>query len=201
MLAVHLENLLFLLLLVGAGLLQLLGRTLRKPDTGDENPQPKASPELPKPIPRAGRESDQERVRKLLEALGQPPASGGPPPVAQRPIYRKPLVLPRVRPLGSPLPPLMTRPPDVPTRPDISPDTIAPPAHRFEIHEPQAPAQPVPVVAVSRVPESAIQPQIAAAQSNLGARKLFPSPFTLRDAIIVREILGPPRALREVELL
>ena len=201
MLAVHLENLLFLLLLVAAGLLQLLGRTLRKPDTGDQNPQPKSSPELPKPIPRAGRESDQERVRKLLEALGQPPASGPPPPVARRPTYRKPLVLPRARPLGSPLPPLVTRPPDVPAKPDIPADTIGPPAHRFEIHEPEPSAEPIPVVAVSPVLEPATQPQIAAAQPNLGVRRFFVSPFTLRDAILVREILGPPSALRELELL
>src|SRR5438045_6592344 len=177
MLAVHLGNLLFLLLLVAAGLLQLLGRTLRKPDTGDQNPQRKSSPELPKPIPRAGRDSDQERVRKLLEALGQPLASGPPPPVAQRPTYRKPPVLPRVRPLGSPLPPLVTRPPDVPTKPYIPADTIAPPAHRFEIHGPEPSAQPIPVVAVSPVLEPATQPQIAAAQPNLGVRRLFASTF------------------------
>ena len=201
MLAVHLENLLFLLLLVAAGLLQLLGRALRKPDTGDQDPQPKPSPELPKRIPRAGRESDQERVRRLLEALGQPPASGPPPPVAQRPTYRKPLVLPRVRPLGSPLPPLVTRPPDVPIKTSIPRPTAASPAHPFEPPEPEAPDQPVAVIPVSPVLEPATQPQIAAAQPNLGVRRFFVSPFTLRDAIIVREILGPPRSLRELELL
>ena len=69
------------------------------------------------------------------------------------------------------------------------------------MHRPESPAQPVAVVAVSPVLEPATQPQIPAAQPNLDVRRLFVSPFTLRDAIIVREILGPPRSLRELELL
>src|SRR5205807_99157 len=99
------------------------------------------------------------------------------------------------------LPPLVTRPPDVPAEASIPPHTIGPPAHSFEIHVQEPPAQPVPLVPVLPVPENATQSQIAAAQPNLAVRKLFGSAFSLRDAIIVREILGPPRGLREPELL
>src|SRR5947208_8578202 len=113
MLAVHLENLLFLLLLVVAGLFQLLGRAARKGRADEEKPKSTPLPKARKPIPRAPVESDQERIRKFLEALGQPPASRTPPPVAQRPTYRKPLVLPRVPPFASPLPPLVTRAPNL----------------------------------------------------------------------------------------
>src|SRR5437762_5335324 len=113
MLAVHLENLLFLLLLVVAGLFQLLGRAARKASADETKRTSEPPPRTMKPIPRAPVESDEQRVRKFLEALGQPPASRPPPPVAQRPTYRKPLVLPHVPPLGSPLPPLVTRPPDL----------------------------------------------------------------------------------------
>ena len=77
MLAVHLENLLFLLLLVVAGLFQLLGRAARKGSPGEAKPTPKPAPRLPKPIPRAPVESDEERIRKFLEALGHPPLALG----------------------------------------------------------------------------------------------------------------------------
>ena len=84
MIAAHLENLLFLLLLVVAGLFQLLGRVARKTSEEDEEPTPKPAPRMPKPIPRAPAESDQERIRKFLEALGQPASSPPPPPVMPR---------------------------------------------------------------------------------------------------------------------
>src|SRR5881227_4162075 len=84
MLAVHLENLLFLLLLVVAGLFQLLGRAARKGSADEEKPKSTPLPKARKPIPRAPVESDQERIRKFLEALGQPTGSRPPPPVVAR---------------------------------------------------------------------------------------------------------------------
>src|SRR5207247_3031892 len=166
MIAAHLENLLFLLLLVVAGLFQLLGRVARKTSEEEEEPTPNPAPRMPKPIPRAPAESDQERIRKFLEALGQPPASRPPPPVAQRPTYRKPLVLPHVPPFASPLPPLVTRPPDMP--PQIPPELIAPAEEqrpprpalaelKFEVHEAQAPPQPAAVVGSATLSEARIQ--------------------------------------------
>src|SRR6266513_1192846 len=74
MLAAHFENLLFLLLLVLAGLFQLLARAARKTSEDKEESTPRPAPRMQKPIPRAPAESDQERIRKFLEALGQPPA-------------------------------------------------------------------------------------------------------------------------------
>ena len=119
MLAVHFDNLLFLLLLVLAGLFQLLGRAARKRSGEEEKQAPKPAPQMTKPIPRVATESDQERIRKFLEALGNPPASPPPPPVTQRPTYRKPFVLPRIPPIASPLPPLVTRPPELPSEIEI----------------------------------------------------------------------------------
>src|SRR5437867_3164952 len=146
MLAVHLENLLFLLLLVVAGLFQLLGRAARKGSADEEKPISTPSPRVRKPIPRAPIESDQERIRKFLEALGHPPASSPPSPIAPRPTYRKPLVLPRVPPIASPLPPLVTRPPERP-------------------RELQTPPEPVAVVSAATLSEARTQPQPAAPQS------------------------------------
>jgi Na+-transporting methylmalonyl-CoA/oxaloacetate decarboxylase gamma subunit len=209
MLAVHLENLLFLLLLVVAGLFQLLGKAARKASTDESKRTSEPPPRTTMPIQRAPKESDEERVRKFLEALGQPPASRPPPPVAQRPPYRKPLVLPRVPPIASPLPPLVTRPPELPSEFEVHREPAPPPTPQpsrplpeptFQIHEALAPPELVPVV-VTTVPEAKSQQPIAARGSTIHLTALLRSPTGLRDAIIVREILGPPRGLREPELL
>src|SRR5437867_1572114 len=209
MLAVHLENLLFLLLLVVAGLFQLLGRAARKTSTDETRRSSKPPPRTTKPIQRAPVESDEQRVRKFLEALGQPPASRPAPPVAQRPTYRKPLVLPHVPPLRSPLPPLVTRPPDLPSEFEVHREPAPPPTPQpsrplpeqtFQIHEAVAPPELVPVV-VTTVTEAKSQQSIAALGSTIHLTALLRSPTGLRDAIIVREILGPPLGLRELDLL
>ena len=202
MLAVHLENLLFLLLLVVAGMFQLLGRAARKRSADEEKPASTPSPRVRKPIPRAPVESDRERIRKFLEALGQPQASPPPSPVAPRPTYRKPLVLPRIPPVTSPLPPLVTRPPDIPHKIQIPAQTVAPAVEQrqmrsasveleFQVHEAETPA----ALSAATLSEGRTQPQIAAPQS-IDVKTLLGSTLRLRDAIVAREILGPPRGLR-----
>src|SRR5215469_5869888 len=84
MLAVHLENLLLLLLLLVAGLFQLLGRAARKTSEGEEKPTSKPPPRMLRPIPRASTQSDEERIRNFMEALGQPSSSRPPPPAVPR---------------------------------------------------------------------------------------------------------------------
>jgi len=194
MLAVHLDNLLFLLLLAAAGLFQVLAKAVSKATRNETKPGSTSEPSTSKPIRSAGRESDQERVRKLLEALGQPLASGAPAPVPQPPTYRKPLVLPRVRPIGSPLPPLVTRPPELRSESQ----TVAPPAPRLELREAEAVPQALSVVAITSTSGPGAETQIP--QPKTEVRNLFGSPFTLRNAIIIREVLGEPRGLQELEL-
>jgi len=209
MLAVHLENLLFLLLLVVAGLFQLLGRAARKTSTDETRRSSKPPTRTTKPIQRAPVESDEQRVRKFLEALGQPPVSRPPPPVAQRPTYRKPLVLPHVPPLGSPLPPLVTRPPDMPQEIQIPPSVASPPAQPkpplgeviFAVRETGAPPEPIPGLTRATVPEDRTQPQIAASARDIDVATLLRSPMGLRGAVILREILGTPRGLRAPDLM
>jgi Na+-transporting methylmalonyl-CoA/oxaloacetate decarboxylase gamma subunit len=212
MLAVHLENLLFLLLLVVAGLFQLLGRAARKASTGEEEkPKSKSPPKMSKPIPRAAVESDEERVRKFLEALGNPSASPPPPRTAQRPTYRKPFVLPRARPMASPLPPLVTRPPDLPGEFEVRREPIPIPVERprttlpspepvFQVHESTAPLAPTPMQPASTTQAITAQPQVAVPRRAIVAGTLLRSKSSLRDAIVIREILGPPRGLKAFEL-
>jgi hypothetical protein len=203
MLAVHLENLLFLLLLVMAGLFQLLGRAARKASTEDEaKPTSKPPLRMPKPIPRAPVESDEERIRKFLEALGQPPASRPPPPViARTDIPARPLapVQPPTVHLPSPWkvtreerrkrrvilresPPLSTetRTKEIVTRKIAG-------AQTFEIHEGPLLVEP---------PPTATRGVAKGEELERHMPRLIVSTSGLREAIILREILGPPRGLR-----
>src|SRR6266699_2707627 len=106
MLAAHLENLLFLLLVVVAVLFQVLTKAAGKTSKDQAERTSTPSPRTPPPIRRAPTESDEERIRRFLEALGQPAASRPPPPVAPRTdIPPRPLA-PVKPPISLPQPPL-----------------------------------------------------------------------------------------------
>jgi len=213
MLAVHLENLLFLLILVVAGLFQLLGRAARntsKDETEQTASQP--PPRTPKPIPRASKESYQDRIRKFLEALGQPPASHPPPPALPRTNIPP-------RPLAPVQPPIVypAAPWKITREERRKRDIISTQGPRPET--PKAAGKTLPP-ALATVPAFEAEPQIQpsliktpmeayAAATRPGSKEgfradiatLLASKSGLRDAIILREILGSPRGLRASELL
>src|SRR5215831_5494293 len=105
MLAISLDNLLFFLLIAVAALFRLLSKAVSKAGKSDSNETSgPPRPHTPRPIQRAPRESDADRIRKFLEALGQPPSSSPPPPVVPRtdipprplaPVQPPPVILPR----------------------------------------------------------------------------------------------------------
>src|SRR5438876_6921641 len=84
MIAAHFENLVFLLLLAVAFLFQLLTRAASKASRDQTKRTSTSTRGMPPPSPHAPTESDAERIRKFLEALGQPPTSRPPPPVVPR---------------------------------------------------------------------------------------------------------------------
>jgi hypothetical protein len=213
MLAVHLENLLFLLLLLVAGLFQLLGRAARKTSEGEEKPTSKPLPRMLRPIPRASTQSDEERIRKFMEALGQPSSRPPPPAVPRTHIPPRPLA-----PVQPPIPPLwqLTRE-ELRKRREIlkegrSSETlirveeIAVPAKTdasgFEVHEAPLPLEPPPII---KTPQPAYAPATGgvakAEQPKPHVAGLLVSTSGLREAIVLREILGPPRGLQTLDLL
>jgi hypothetical protein len=217
MLAVHLENLLFLLLLVVAGLFQLLGRAARKGSTGETKRTSEPPPRMPKPIQRAPIESDEQRVRKFLEALGQPPASRPPPPVRPRAdIPPRPLA-PVQPPAPYPRPPwklareeqtkrhviLTESPAPVTAKPGEK--IFRPPitgAFPSELHEESLLVErPSIIKTPSEAYVEAARPITKTEEPKSDIAILLASASGLRGAIVLREILGPPRGLRAPELL
>ena len=205
----HLDQLIFLLLVGIAFFFQLLARAA-KASKGPGATKPRSTPP---PIPRAPAESDEERIRRFLEALGQPTTSKPPPPVTPRPTYQKPVVLPHVPPFASPLPPLMTRPPELPGAAKL-PTEIKPAreakvfkprvaeAPTFEVQQGPLPSEPPPIYKMPAESQGIADQQ----PSKPGPRRtelaaLLRSTSGLREAIVLREIFGPPRSMQPFDLL
>jgi hypothetical protein len=193
MIAAHLDNLLFLLLIAVALLFQFLAKAAGKTS---RDQMKRITPQTPEPIPRAPSESDEDRIRKLLEALGQPPGSRPPPPVLPRTdIPPRPLA--PVPPPMSPLSQLRrekSRKREIKGIPPPQPLTsAAKTVPTFEVHEGSSPIEQAPTVktatrAIARIEEARIE-----------IVTLLASKSGLRDAIILREILGPPRGFRTID--
>jgi len=210
MIAVHFENLLFLLFVAGAFLFQLLTRAASKTSKNADESQRRSisRPQTPPPIPRGPAETDEERIRKFLEALGQPAGSKPPPPVAQRPTVAR-----HVPPFPSPLPPLTTRPPAEPPRrvtlprqithppyetKGFRPAVLKPPVFEVQDHAPTA-EPPPPITTPAAAYAAATQQQVSPARREKEIAALLKSPSGLREAIVLREIFAPPLSLRAVD--
>jgi len=207
--AFHLDNWIFILLIAVAMLFRWLASVASKASKGSDDTEPRSTSVSP-PIPRAPAESDTERIRKFLEALGQPAGSQPPPPVAQRPTYQEPIVLEHIPPFASPLPPLTTKPPELPRRATLPRQITQPPYEKktfrpkaaeasFEIHEAAAMAPPAPAPPIKSPAEAyaiATDPRAEPARSETTIAMLLRSPSGLRNAIILREVFGPPRSLQ-----
>ena len=219
MIAVSLDNLLFFLLIAVAALFQLLSKTISKAGKSDSNETSSLpKPQTPRPIQRAPRESDADRIRKFLEALGQPPTSTPPPPVAPRtdvpPRSLAPVQPPPVIPGRWRLPREQREKPDVsqkesfpleqPSRlqqivPPPEPPPVGP---EFEVHEALAvELQQPPVIKTPVEAYTATQAVAKRADFTINIATLLLSKSGLREAILLREILGPPRGLQAFDLL
>ena len=197
--ATHFDNLLVPLFFGIAVLFQLFSAAAAKKRKEREDQKRRST--LPSQTSRPDDEDDTERIRKFLEALGQPTSSKPPPPVESRPTYQKPIVVPRKEPepirrrwVTSRLPPLTTRPPDLPveTRPPVIPTRETP---TFEV---QAGPPPLELLAEVEAKTAAVTQAIANPRD---LATMLKSTTGLRDAIILREIFGPPRSMQPLDLV
>jgi hypothetical protein len=218
MIAFSLDNLLFFLLIAVAALFQLLSKTISKAKKSDSNETSSSpEPQTPRPIQRAPRESDADRIRKFLEALGQPPSSTPPQPVLPRtnipprplaPVQPPPALprvwrLPRERAQKPDVSERESRPYEQPSHlQEIAPPRVtAPVTATFEVHE-ALPVEPQQSPIINTAVESdATASQVVAkrAGSKRDIATLLASKSSLREAILIREILGPPRGLQALD--
>ena len=218
MLAVSLDNLLFFLLIAFAALFQLLSKAVSKSKKeSDETPR-SPTPNMPPPIRRVPAESDADRIRKFLEALGQPPSSTPPSPVLPRtdipprrlaPVQPPPVIpgvwrLPREQRQKPDVTQRESRPPEQPSRfQEVVPPPVPGPATPgFEVHEAlavelqQPPLIKTPVEAYAAPKAFGVAKR---ADSKANIVTLLVSKSSFREAILIREILGPPRGLQEID--
>ena len=195
----HFENLLFILLIAMAALLRLLatkaGEAKKRQKTEGEST---ITPKIGEPIKLVRVESDQERIRKFLEALGQPTTAKPPPPIVPRTDV-------------PPRPVAPVRPPPIPTARNVltrrkkqiaAPTKFPAPAPTFEHHETPS-AHELPASIMSPVEPYAIdtESKIKVTRTGTDIATLLRSPRGLRSAIILREIFGPPRSLQPLDLV
>jgi hypothetical protein len=163
-----------------------------QPTNTQTQDRPAPAPPPARPISRGGEtQTEEERIRRFLEALGQP-AGTTPPKVPPRPRPVVPKIFPQ-------LPPLKTAPPPLPV--EKAPRAVPPP--------------PLPVGTTTARPlEAAYQVQDFQRQTSSEppterrapaspgpiARIKLGTPQDLRTAIILREIFGPPRSLQSSDL-
>jgi hypothetical protein len=210
MIAAHFDNFLFLLLVAVAVLFQFLAKTVSKTGKDQTKRTSTPIPRTPTPMRRAPRQSDEEQIRKLLEALGQPPSSRPPQPVVPRTDI-PPRSLAPVQPPLSPFSQLRREkarkreviPKEIrPSRTSTGEEKIAPPkitsAPAFEVHQGPSPIAPPPAVGtVAGMTQTVVKTD----ESSIDITTLLASTSGLCNAIILREILGPPRGLSAIDLL
>ena len=179
-----------LIFLVLAGIALIFKWLTSQASRNSDKPEPPAPNE---PARRPPPQSEEERVRRFMEALGQPPGSRPPPRVQPRTAVERRTVTPRQPPKvrrgwAQPLPPLVTTPEEPPPPPAAAAVEEPRPISRWR----------EPVVAgsspVARIPP-AVSPRRSQALRSLGA--MLHSSASLRQIVLLREIFGPPRGLEE----
>ena len=164
-------------------------------DTPPTNTQAQDTPVAPtpaRPISRGGEtQTEEERIRRFLEALGQP-AGTTPPKVTPRPRPMAPKIFPH-------LPPLKTAPP--PLVVEKAPRAVVPPPLPMEITSAR-PLETAYQVQDFQRQTSSEPPSDRRALAGPGAtaRIKLGTPQDLRTAIVLREIFGPPRSLQSSDL-
>ena len=201
----QIENLLFILLIAMAVLFRLLASKMGEAKKGQQNPDRSSTtgPQLEELPRRASVESDEERIRKFLEALGQPTTSPPPPPVVPRTTI-PPRPLAPVQPPPGPFPmPRRRFTSKEPRKTQVIPHETPVVAPRVvKVQEQQVQIEPR---SDTKLPEEAdatpVDSKTKAAYTSADIAKFLGSSTGQRNAIILREIFGPPRSLQRLDLV
>jgi hypothetical protein len=181
-----------ILIAVAVGLLRWLSQKRETPKQDSQGSQESTSPPPPA-IPNDTSQNEEERIRRFLEALGQPKGATPPPKVSPKRATQ-----PRIYPS---LPPLTAMPPPLPTAssPAARPPPLPPIERRvftpavvqemeFEVRD----------IGAQISSDSAVQSRRTAADQR-GLITNLATTLGLRSAIVLREIFGPPRSLQPLD--
>ena len=209
------QNIIFIIIAAIVGISRLIARISEQSRKQQKRPpQPPRAPgpwpEYTQPVQRAQPKTDAERIREFLEALGQPEGTAPPPKVQPRTQIPP-------RPLAPVQPPASMRPfarpefreareivvlqhPPVP--PAVKPVVVpsVPPAVPAEANEPGAwiAQEQVSVPQKKDITSRVSTPPTLAPSAETLWKQILRSPDSLRTAIILREIFGPPRGLQQL---
>jgi hypothetical protein len=199
-----LDHPIILIIVAAAALLRWLSQ---RSDAGTPDPERPIVPD--QPIPRGGEtQTEEERIRRFLEALGQPATSTPPPKVRPRSIAPKREILQHVPPFKSPLPPLTTVPPPLVAAPPPLPTLLTsttqlppPQPSKQRVFQPATPQEAgFEVQDLGAQVLSGLSPMDrGAAAEQRGFTLKLASIQNLRSAIVLREIFGPPRSLQPLD--
>jgi len=206
------QNIIFIIIAAIVGISRLIARiseeSKKRSQRPPQLPRAPSRPEYTQPVQRTQPKTDADRIREFLEALGQP-AGTAPPPKVQ----------PRTQIPPRPLAPVQ---PPASTRPFARPEFREPREIVVLQHPPVPP--PIKRVVVPSVSAEANEPGAWIAQEEAQAsvaqkkevtsrvsapltpgpsvetqwKQILRSPDSLRTAIILREIFGPPRGLQSL---
>jgi len=204
----HFDNPIFILLILVAGLFRWLAQRAEEKRKRSGDPDESARQRESAAPARGGEQTEEERVRRFLEALGQPTGSKPPPKIEPRKVVEPRPVIAHFPPITPTLPPLTTAPPLLPEYPAPAPQRMTPAASEYIAPGTLDPAvfevAPVQPTTPSKVRRDATtrsgltsSRNIAGDQMPLAAR--LATPAGLRDAIVVREIFGSPRSLQTID--
>jgi hypothetical protein len=132
-------------------------------------------------------QTEEERIRRFMEALGQKPGSAPPPKVTPR---RQPTIFPR-------LPQLKTVPPPLSKKPAAPPPL---PLEISTIRSAKISAADFQVQDVARQTSSEPAPDSQQRATRFRGQFKLGTPQDLRTAIVLREIFGPPRSVQGFDL-
>jgi hypothetical protein len=199
----HIENLLFILLIAIAVLFRLLASKIGEANKGQQDPDRRSttSPSTPEPIEHAPVESDEERIRRFLEALGQPTRSRPPPPVVPRTdIPPRPLAPVQPPPGPFPMPRGRLTSKERRKRHAIPHETPVVTPRVIEVQEQQVQTEPRRDI---KLPADATpaDSKMRTAYTGADIAGFLRSSTGQRNAIILREIFGPPRSLQPLDLV
>ena len=231
------ENIFFVVLVAVVALVRWLSQVAENKKNAEAERQAGSPPAggAPTTFQRPPAQTEEERIRRFMEALGVPTSSPPPPPVQPRPTEPKtaqpkrapsdrkflpvdPFPVPRPH-LPEQRPPVVVATP--PPAPAAPPPVPVPPATPLPTRETTVLTRPLRQPAITSAIASEFEVQdldaVTADDMQSGGRQVAPrygveattqktslaarlaNAQSLRDAIVLREIFGPPRSMQPTE--